>query len=75
MNGQMSSMRYSSKDIERLLKLDPAGILVKKLREVDATAAIDGDNASCEKVKLIAKEVLKACNVIRPAISNLASMP
>ena len=67
MNGQMSSVKYSTKEIENLLKLDPSSVLSKKLGEVD--------NASIEQVRVLAREVLKACNVIRPSVEDLVTLP
>ena len=70
----MSSMSYSKKDIDNLLNLDPSGILTKKLQEVNDYAN-DADNAGGAQVKVVAREVLKACNVIRPTVENLVTLP
>jgi len=74
MNEQMSSMKFSAKEIDSLLKIDPAGPVIKRLREAD-TQDINLDRSSPAQVHFIAKEVLKACNVIRPSVTDLATLP
>jgi len=74
MNGQMGSMKYEQDEIDNLLKVDPATNMVKRLREIES-AEVDIDKSSPLQVKLIAREVLKACNVIRPSVKNLSTLP
>jgi len=70
----MSSMKFEDRELDHLLKVDPKSTLVRNLRKVD-TNEVDVDKSSKDRVHLLAREVLKACNVIRPSVADLTTLP
>ena len=47
----------------------------EKSTDSSIESSVDVDKPSVERVHLITKEVLKACNVIRPTLMNLNQLP
>ena len=73
-SGQMSSMKFQLKELDKLFKVDPQSAMIKQLRQVD-NQEVDVDKESVDRVHFVAKEVLRACNVIRPSIADLSTLP
>jgi len=66
----MPSMKFKALELDKLLKVDPKSAMIMKLRTAD-TDHVDVDSSTVDRVKLVTKEVLKACNVIRPSMGDL----
>ena len=75
MNDRMPSMQYSTSELNQLLKFDPRAPIINRLREASVDTDVNVDSSSREQVNLITKEVLKACNVIRPSVMDLTNLP
>ena len=64
-------MKFKDVEIDQLLKVDPRSPMLRQLRQA-SSQAVDVDKASVDRVHFVTKEVLKACNVIRPSLGDLS---
>lgn len=73
-SGNMSSMKFQTTELEKILRVDPESPMIKNLR-LAKNSNVDIDKVSADRVKLLTKEVLRACNVIRPSVADLTQLP
>ena len=65
-------MRFKDAEFKKLIKLEGQSPIIEQLKQID-------DNSfsaeSPDRLKKLTKEVLKACNVIRPDMNDLYTLP
>lgn len=68
-------MKFDDNEADRLLHVNQSSEIIQQMRRADTESIQFGGRASADRVKLVTKEVLKACNVIRPPLSDLNQLP
>lgn len=75
LKGSTSSTKFKEKEFEKVLSLDENSRIVKQICQLNEDFVKNRRNESQNRVSALTKEVLKACNVIRPSVKDLTLLP
>ena len=65
-------MRFKDDELKRLIKLEGESAIISQINQIDDDPFA---HESPDRLKKLTKEVLKACNVIRPDMTDLYTLP
>ena len=69
--GETRSMRFKDAEFKKLIKIDKESPIINQLEQIDDVQF----SKSPDRLKKLTKEVLRACNVIRPDMGDLWNLP
>ena len=65
-------MRFKDDELKRLIKLEGQSAIISQINQIEDDSF---SYESPDRLKKLTKEVLKACNVIRPDMTDLYTLP
>ena len=69
-------MNYGEeRELDKVFKIDSTSPLVNNLRQLKDKDSDVVNSTSYKRLEMITKEVMKACNIIRPSIAQLTQIP
>ena len=71
-NGDTQSVRFKETEFKMLIKTDEKSMVMSELGMTEVNGYGLGKP---DRIRNLTKEVLRACNVIRPGVSELVNLP